>query len=106
MIERVTVVKFRVNCGSGNGAGCFEVKVWVDTAKFTDVIVARLRKCSDLIREDKVSESKRKKRLYVLADRLSQSEFRTQRKTNPKSEMTLVYFMIYAHFSGVAIRYR
>ena len=54
MIERVTVVKFRVNYGCGNGAGCFEVKVWADTAKFTDVIVARLRKCSDLIREGKV----------------------------------------------------
>jgi len=50
MIERVTVVKFRVNCGGGSGAGC-EVKVWADTAKFTDVIVTRLRKCSDLIRE-------------------------------------------------------
>ena len=35
-------------------AGCFEVKVWADTAKFTDVIVTRLRKCSDLIREGKV----------------------------------------------------
>jgi len=54
MIERVTVVKFRMNYGGGNGAGCFEVKVWADTAKFTDVIVARLRKCSDLIREGKV----------------------------------------------------
>jgi len=54
MIEIVTVVKFRVNYGGGNGAGCFEVKVWADTAKFTDVIVTRLRKCSDLIREGKV----------------------------------------------------
>jgi len=54
MIERVTVVKFRVNDGGGNGAGCFEVKVWADTAKFTDVIVTRLRKCSDLIREGKL----------------------------------------------------
>jgi len=54
MIERVTVVKFRVNYGGGNGAGCFEVKVRADTAKFTDVIVARLRKCSDLTREGKV----------------------------------------------------
>ena len=44
MIDRVTVVKFRVNYGGGNGAGCFEVKVWADTAKLTDVIVARLRK--------------------------------------------------------------
>ena len=41
MIERVTVVKFRVNYGGGNGAGCFEVKVWADTAKFTDVIVEK-----------------------------------------------------------------
>ena len=54
MIERVTVVKFRVNYRGGNGAGCFEVKVRADTAKFMDVIVARLRKCSDLIREGKV----------------------------------------------------
>ena len=49
MIERVIVVKFRVNYGGGNGAGCFEVNVRADTAKFTNVIVARLRKCSDLI---------------------------------------------------------
>ena len=54
MIERVTVFKFRVNYGGGNGAGCFEVKVWADTAKFTDVIVTRLRKCNDLTREGKV----------------------------------------------------
>jgi len=27
MIQRVTVVKFRVNYGGGNGAGSFEVKV-------------------------------------------------------------------------------
>ena len=54
MIERVTVVKCRVNYGGGNGAGCFEVEVWAHTAKFTDVIVTRLRKCSDLIREGKV----------------------------------------------------
>ena len=27
MIERITVVKFRVNYGGGSGAGCFEVKL-------------------------------------------------------------------------------
>ena len=57
MIERVTVVKFRVNYGGGNYcAGYIEVKIWADTAKCTNVIVARLRpmKCSDLIREGKV----------------------------------------------------
>jgi len=59
MIERVTVVKFRVNYGGGNAAGCFEVKVWANTAKFTNVIVTRHRKCSDrkcsdLIRGGKV----------------------------------------------------
>ena len=54
VIERVTVIEFRVNYGGGNGAGCFEVKVWADVAKFTDVIVARFRKCSDLVGEGKV----------------------------------------------------
>jgi len=54
MIERVTVVKFIMNDGGGTAAGCFEVNVWADTPKFTDVIVARFRKCSDLVREDKV----------------------------------------------------
>ena len=38
MIDKVTVVKFRMNDRGGNSAGCFEVKVWADTAKFTDVI--------------------------------------------------------------------
>ena len=42
MIERVTVVKFRVNYRGSNGAGCFEVDVWADTAQFTNVIVAGL----------------------------------------------------------------
>jgi len=44
MIERIAVVKFRMDDEGGNGAGCFEVKVWVDTVKFTNVIVARFRK--------------------------------------------------------------
>ena len=43
-----------MNYGGGNGAGRFEVKVRADTAKFTNVIVARLRKCSDLIQEGKM----------------------------------------------------
>ena len=41
-------VKFRVNYGRGNGAGCFEVKVRADTEKFRNVIVARLRKCGHI----------------------------------------------------------
>ena len=27
MIERVTVIKFRMDNGGGNGAGCFEVEM-------------------------------------------------------------------------------
>ena len=53
-IERVTVIKFRMDNRGGNGAGCFEVKIWVDTAKFTNVIVAGFRKCRDLVGEGKV----------------------------------------------------
>jgi len=37
MMERVTVVKFRMNDGGGDVAGCFEVRVWADTVKFTDL---------------------------------------------------------------------
>ena len=40
--------------GGGNGAGCFEVEIWADTAKFTNVIVAGFRKCRDLVGEGKV----------------------------------------------------
>ena len=54
MIERVTVIKFRMDDGGGNGAGCFEVEIWADSAKFTNVIVAGFRKCRDLAREGKV----------------------------------------------------
>jgi len=28
VIERVTVIKFRIDNGGGNGAGCFEVEIW------------------------------------------------------------------------------
>ena len=38
MVERVTVIQFRMDNGGGNGAGCFEVEIWADTAKFTNVI--------------------------------------------------------------------
>jgi len=54
VVERITVVKFRMDNGGCNGAGCFEVKIWADIAKFTDMIVARFRKCRDLVREGKV----------------------------------------------------
>ena len=40
--------------GGGNGASCFEVEIWADTAKFTNVIVAGLRKCRDLVGEGKL----------------------------------------------------
>ena len=54
VIERVTVIQFRMDNGGGNGAGCFEVEIWADTAKFTNVIVAGFRNCRDLVRERKV----------------------------------------------------
>ena len=54
MIDRVTVIKFRMDNGGGNGAGCFEVEIWADTAKFTNVTVAGFRKCRDLVGEGKV----------------------------------------------------
>ena len=52
MIEGITVVEFRMNDGGGNGAGCFKVEIWADTAKFTTAI-AGFRKCRDLVGEGK-----------------------------------------------------
>jgi len=49
VIERVTVIKFRMDNGGGNG--CFEVEIWADTAKFANVIVAGFKKCRDLVGE-------------------------------------------------------
>ena len=54
VIDRVIVIEFRVNNGGGNGAGCFEVEIWANTAKITNVIVSGFRKRSNLIREGKV----------------------------------------------------
>ena len=42
VVERVTVIKFIMDNRGGNGAGCFEVEIWADIAKFTNVIVARM----------------------------------------------------------------
>ena len=39
--------------GGGNGAGCFEVEIWADTAKFMNVIVAGFRKFSKVFIKDK-----------------------------------------------------
>ena len=41
VIKRVAVVKPRVYDGSGNGGGCFGIQVWTNTAKLTNIVIAR-----------------------------------------------------------------
>ena len=43
VIQRVAVIKLRVNNRCGNGTGSFEVKMGADTTKFTNVIITRQR---------------------------------------------------------------
>ena len=43
-VERVTVVKFRVDNRCSNGTGCFRIKVRTDTAELTNMRIAGLRK--------------------------------------------------------------
>ena len=43
VIQRVAVIKLRVNNRCGNGTGSFEVKIGADTTKFTNVILTKLR---------------------------------------------------------------
>ena len=37
----VAVVKLGVNNGSGNGGSFFGIKVWTDTAKLANMVIAR-----------------------------------------------------------------
>jgi len=42
VIKTVAVVELGVNNGSGDGGSCFGIEVWTDTAKLTDMVIARL----------------------------------------------------------------
>jgi len=42
VIKTVAVVKLRVNNGNGDGGSCFGIEVRTDTAKLTDMAIARL----------------------------------------------------------------
>ena len=44
VVERVTVVKFRVDNRGSDGTGCFRIKVRTDTAELTNMRIAGLRK--------------------------------------------------------------
>ena len=41
VIKRVAVVELGVNNGSGDGGSCFSIEAWTDTAKLTDMVIAR-----------------------------------------------------------------
>ena len=41
VIKRVAVVELGLNSGSGDGGGCFGIEVWTDTAKLTNMVIAR-----------------------------------------------------------------
>jgi len=41
--DGVAVVKLGLNNGSGDGGRCFGVEVWTDTAKLTNMVIARFR---------------------------------------------------------------
>ena len=44
IVDRVTIVKFRVDNRGSNGTGCFKIKVRTDTAELTNMRIAGLRK--------------------------------------------------------------
>jgi len=41
VIKRVAVVELGVSSGSGDGGGCFGIEVSTDTAKLTNMVIAR-----------------------------------------------------------------
>ena len=54
IVQRVTVVKLRVYDGGGNCFGGVKVKVGMDIAESTNVMVAGFRQCRYLIRKGKM----------------------------------------------------
>jgi len=40
VVERITVIKFGVNDGCGNGARCGGIKVRTDTTKLSNIVIA------------------------------------------------------------------
>jgi len=42
VIKTVAVVELGVNNGNGDGGSCFGIEVWTDTAKLTNMVIARL----------------------------------------------------------------
>jgi len=44
VVERVTVVKFRVDNRGSDSTGCFRIEVRTDTAELTNMRIAGLRK--------------------------------------------------------------
>jgi len=54
VIKGVAVVKLGVNSGSGDGWSCFGIEVWTDTAKLTNMVIARFGDTWDLVRKSQV----------------------------------------------------
>jgi len=52
VVQRVTVVKFRVDNRGSNDTGCFRIKVRTDTAELTNMRIADLE--SDEIGSEKI----------------------------------------------------
>jgi len=44
VVERVTVVKYRMDNRGSNSTGCFRIEVRTDTAELSDMRIAGLRK--------------------------------------------------------------
>jgi len=64
--------------GGGNGVGCIKVKIWTDTAKFTNAIVARFRKCRNFI-------------LYIIIhhNMIERTEQKVQQKSTHKKRIKI-----------------
>ena len=54
VVQLVAVVKLRMNDRNGYGTGSFEVKIRTNTAKFTNMIIARFRESRYLVRQSEV----------------------------------------------------
>jgi len=52
--SKLTVIKFGVNDGGGNGARCGGIKVWTDTTKLSNMVIASFGDGQNLVGEGKM----------------------------------------------------
>ena len=92
VLERVTVVKFRVDNWGSNGTGCFRIKVRTDAAEPTNTRIAELRKwwrCDNIIITSSITMRFKLLIFYIILFPVNMPNVKNIRKVNKSDRVVL-----------------